>query len=113
MPAHWTPQRGVPTFAAVSSSDPIRAVAKFFFEGARKLFVKGITYGPFKPDAEGHYLGPPEQVDRDLAQMREAGLNGVRIYHVPRRWSLDRCATAGTRVLSTVPWANHVDCLRQ
>ena len=57
-----------------ASSGPIRAVAKFFFEGDRKFFVKGITYGPFKPDAEGHYLGPRDQVERDLAQMRESWL---------------------------------------
>ena len=41
-----------------ASSGPIRAVAKFFFEGDQKFFVKGVTYGPFKPDGEGHYLGP-------------------------------------------------------
>jgi GT2 family glycosyltransferase len=97
----------------VSSSDPIRAVAKFFFEGDRKFFVKGITYGPFKPDAEGHYLGPPEQVDRDLFQMREAGLNVVRIYHVPPLWFLDRCTATGMRVLITLPWAKHVEFLRK
>ena len=33
-------------------------MAKFFFEGDQKFFLKGVTYGPFKPDAEGHYLGP-------------------------------------------------------
>ena len=97
----------------MSSSDPIRAVAKFFFEGDRKFFVKGITYGPFKPDAEGHYLGPPGQVDRDLLQMRDAGLNVVRIYHVPPLWFLDRCAAAGMRVLITLPWAKHVEFLRK
>ena len=77
----------------------VRAVAKFFFEGDRKFFVKGVTYGPFKPDAEGHYLGTPEQLQRDLAQMRELGLNVVRIYHVPPLWFLDACAAAGMRVL--------------
>src|SRR5438874_3794290 len=111
MPAHWTPQRGVPTFAAVSSSDPIRAVAKFFFEGDRKFFVKGVTYGPFKPDAEGHFLGGRDQVEHDLAQMGAAGLNVVRIYHVPPVWFLDCCAAAGMRVLITVPWAKHVEFL--
>src|SRR5437016_2249932 len=112
-PAHWTPQRGVPTFAAVSSSDPIRAVAKFFFEGDRKFFVKGVTYGPFKPDAQGNYLGKPEQVDVDLAMMREIGLNVVRIYHAPPKWFLDRCAAAGMRVLITLPWAKHIEFLRE
>ena len=37
-------------------SDPRRG--EIFFEGDRKFFVKGVTYGPFQPDAEGHYLGP-------------------------------------------------------
>src|SRR6202162_3643199 len=91
----------------------IRAVAKFCFEGDRKFFVKGVTYGPFKPDAEGHYLGPRDQVERDLTQMREAGLNVVRIYHVPPLWFLDCCAAAGMRVLITLPWAKHVEFLGQ
>ena len=94
------------------SPGPIRAVAKFFFEGDRKFFVKGITYGPFRPDGEGHYLGTPEQLNRDLAQMRELGLNLLRIYHVPPLWFLDRCAAAGMRVLITVPWAKHIEFLR-
>src|SRR5438105_12807018 len=90
----------------------IRAVAKFFFEGERKFFVKGVTYGPFKPDAHGNYLGKAEQVDVDLALMREAGLNLVRIYHAPPRWFLDCCASEGMRVLVTLPWAKHMEFLR-
>src|SRR6266436_5328744 len=78
------------------ANSPIRPAAKFFFEGDRKFFVKGVTYGPFKPDAEGNYLGRPEQVDIDLARMRQAGLNVVRIYHTPPRWFLDRCAAAAS-----------------
>ena len=90
----------------------IRANAKFFFEGERKFFVKGVTYGPFQPDTDGHYIGPPAQVERDLAQMREAGLNVARIYHAPPLWFLDQCAAAGVRVLITLPWAKHVEFLR-
>ncbi len=96
----------------MSANSRIRPVAKFFFEGDRKFFVKGVTYGPFKPDADGNYLGKPEQVDVDLALMREAGLNLVRIYHAPPRWFLDRCASAGMRVLVTLPWAKHIEFLR-
>jgi len=96
----------------VSANSRIRPVAKFFFEGDRKFFVKGVTYGPFKPDADGNYLGKPEQVDVDLALMREAGLNLVRIYHAPPGWFLDRCASAGMRVLVTLPWAKHIEFLR-
>jgi glycosyltransferase involved in cell wall biosynthesis len=91
----------------------IRPAAKFFVEDDRKFFVKGVTYGPFKPDAEGSYLGRPEQVDRDLELMRQAGLNLVRIYHSPPRWFLDRCAAAGMRVLVTLPWEKHIEFLRE
>ncbi len=45
--------------------------------------------------------------------MREIGMNLVRIYHAPPRWFLDRCAAAGMRVLITLPWAKHVEFLRQ
>ncbi len=91
----------------------IRPAAKFFFEGDKKFFVKGVTYGPFKPDAEGNHLGRPEQVDLDLALMRQAGLNLVRIYHAPPRWFLDRCAAAGIHVLVTLPWEKHIEFLRE
>jgi GT2 family glycosyltransferase len=96
-----------------TANSRIRPVAKFFFDGDRKFFVKGVTYGPFKPDAEGNYLGQPEQVDSDLALMRQAGLNVVRIYHAPPRWFLDRCAAAGMRVLVTLPWEKHIEFLRE
>ncbi|MFN2474897.1 MAG: glycosyltransferase, partial [Chthoniobacterales bacterium] len=92
---------------------PLRAVAKFFFEGERKFFVKGVTYGPFRPGADGHYLGTTEQLARDLAQASEAGFNLFRIYHQPPLWFLDQCAAAGVRVLVTLPWAKHVEFLRE
>src|SRR5437870_11351850 len=95
-----------------TANSRIRPVAKFFFEGDRKFFVKGVTYGPFRPDAEENYLGRPEQVDADLALMRQVGINLVRVYHAPPRWFLDRCAAAGIRVLITLPWAKHIEFLR-
>ncbi|PYK38092.1 MAG: glycosyl transferase [Verrucomicrobia bacterium] len=97
----------------MSANSRIRPVAKFLFEGDKKFFVKGVTYGPFKPDAQGDYLGRPEQVDADLQLMREIGLNVVRVYHAPPRWFLDCCARAGMRVLITLPWAKHIEFLRE
>lgn len=90
----------------------IRAASKFFFEGDNKFFIKGVTYGPFKPDANGDYLGRPEQVDADLRLMREIGLNVVRIYHPPPEWFLEKCAAAGMRVLITLAWEKHIEFLR-
>jgi len=98
---------------SASPAEPIRAVAKFFFEGQRKFFVKGVTYGPFKPDALGNYLGTKDQAVRDLAQIRASGFNVVRVYHCPPRWFLDSCAEAGVRTLITLPWAKHIEFLRE
>jgi O-antigen biosynthesis protein len=97
---------------SASPAEPIRAVAKFFFKDDRKFFVKGITYGPFKPDAGGNYLGAPERAAADLANIRDLGFNVVRVYHSPPLWFLDACSAAGLRVLVTLPWAKHIEFLR-
>jgi len=95
----------------VQALEPIRVRAKFFFEGDRKFFIKGVTYGPFAPDADGEYFGAPGQAARDLAAMRETGINLVRIYYVPPKWFLDACAAAGIRALITIPWSEHLEFL--
>jgi len=92
---------------------PIRVRAKFFFEGERKFFVKGVTYGPFEPDAQGDFVGTPEKVRADLEMIREMGANLLRIYHIPPKWFLDLCAEFGMRVLISIPWAEHVEFLNQ
>ena len=77
----------------------VRAAAKFFFQGDQKFFVKGITYGPFKPDRDGNFLGRPEQVDIDLRLMRE----------LTRRLA-NRCAqpiSVTVSSASSMPAANH------
>ncbi len=96
-----------------STNSRIRPVSKFFFEGDRKFFIKGATYGPFKPDAKGNSFGRPEQLDVDLRMMREIGLNLLRVYYPPPEWFLEKCFAAGIRVLITLPWEKHVEFLRQ
>jgi GT2 family glycosyltransferase len=98
---------------SVSSAEPVRAVGKFFFEGDRKIFLKGVTYGPFKPDGAGNYLGDPARAASDLATIRTLGANVVRVYHSPPIWFLDACDAAGLRVLVTLPWAKHIEFLRE
>jgi len=96
----------------VSDLPSVRVRAKFFFEGEKKFFLKGVTYGPFAPDAQGEHFGTPEKASRDLDLMAEAGVNLVRIYYVPPRWFLDLCAARGIRVLVSIPWAEHLEFLR-
>ncbi len=97
----------------MSFTAPVRVQAKFFYEGDRKFFVKGVTYGPFAPDDAGQHFGTPEKARDDLAMMREAGLNLVRVYYVPPRWFLDACADHGIRCLISIPWAEHIEFLNR
>ena len=98
---------------AISSAPlaPIRVRAKFFFEGDRKWFIKGVTYGPFAPDAAGDFVGDPERARRDFALMQEMGINLLRIYHVPPTWFLDLAKEFRLRVLISIPWAEHIEFL--
>ncbi len=98
-------------------SGKIRAHSKFFFEGGRKFFVKGVTYGPFKPGPpepgcpDGVFLPSRATVRSDLGHMRQAGINTVRLYHSPPRWFLDECEAAKIRTFITIPWEQHVSFL--
>jgi GT2 family glycosyltransferase len=92
-------------------TERIAVRSKFFFEGEKKFFVKGVTYGPFAPDADGFQFGPREQAARDLSAIRESGSNLVRIYTNPPRWFLDLCLENGIRVLLSIAWMEHVEFL--
>src|SRR5437660_12098634 len=76
-----------------------RARAKFLFVGDRKLYVRGVTYGTFKPDEDGDEYPAYEVVRRDFAQMVAKGINAVRTYTPPPPWFLDLAAQSGLYVM--------------
>lgn len=84
---------------------------KFFFVGDQRLHVKGVTYGPFKPDAQGCPYGDREGVERDFDRMVAMGVNTIRTYTVPPRWLLDAAADRGLFVMVGLPWEQHVTFL--
>ena len=81
---------------------------KFFFVGDDKVPVRGVTYGPFAPDAAGYQFPAPETVERDFALMVELGANCLRVFTPPPRWLLDLAAKHNLWVLVGIPWAEHV-----
>jgi GT2 family glycosyltransferase len=84
------------------------ARGKFLYVGTEKLWVRGVTYGTFRPDARGNEYGGRDRVDRDLAAIRANGFNAVRTYTVPPRWLLDLAWRYGLRVMVGLPWEQHV-----
>ena len=81
---------------------------KFLFVGQDKFYVRGVTYGPFRPDDAGCEYHTPEIVDADFAQMADSGINAVRTYTVPPRWLLDIAQAHGLRVMIGLPWEEHI-----
>ena len=81
--------------APTQSAERVRVDGKFFRLGARKFHVKGITYGPFAPNAEGLPFPEPGRARADLSAMRAAGVNSFRTYHVPPAWLRDSLAFSG------------------
>src|SRR5437868_2820982 len=71
------------TSARQGADDRIRLDGKFFRCGESKWFVKGLTYGPFAPDAHGVYLPARPRVRADFEDIRSLGGNAIRIYHTP------------------------------
>ena len=84
---------------------------KFLFAGEKKLYVCGVTYGPFRPDADGCEYHDMSTVDADFSQMAACGINSVRTYTVPPRWLLDVAQKYGLSVMIGLPWEQHITFL--
>jgi GT2 family glycosyltransferase len=89
-------------------AERIEVEGKAFTLGGRRMRINGVTYGPFAPDALGEPFPVPEQVRRDLASMRSAGINAIRTYHLPPERVLDEADESGIGVLIDAPWRKHL-----
>jgi GT2 family glycosyltransferase len=85
-----------------------RVAGKFIFASGEKFWVRGATYGTFRPQADGGEALDRDAVERDFALMAANGLNAVRTYTVPPRWLLDAAMRHGLRVMVGIPWEQHI-----
>jgi GT2 family glycosyltransferase len=81
---------------------------KFLSSANNKLYVRGVTYGPFRPDDDGGVFHTPDVVEQDLCQMAANGINAIRTYTVPPTWLLDGALEHGLWVMIGVPWEQHI-----
>jgi GT2 family glycosyltransferase len=84
---------------------------KFLYIGDSKLWVRGVTYGTFRPDESGNEFYNREAVASDFARMAENGINAVRTYTTPPEWLLDLAWEQGIFVMAGLPWEQHVTFL--
>jgi GT2 family glycosyltransferase len=83
-------------------------LGKFLAMGSEKLYLRGVTYGTFRPGAGGDPLPEPRVAERDLRAMAQSGINAVRVYTAPPAWFLDLAAECDLRVLAGLAWEQHV-----
>ena len=106
-----TPLRDERPFVPAAAAGPVtarpRVHGKFFRAGDEKLYLRGVTYGPFAP---GEDAEPYDRVrtGEDFARMAQAGVNTVRLYTPPPLWLLDAAADHGLCVLAGLAWEQHV-----
>jgi GT2 family glycosyltransferase len=75
--------------------------------GGRKLHVRGVTYGTFRP-LGGTSFPARETVQRDFEAMAAAGVNALRTYVPPPSWLLDLAQGHGLQVMAGLAWEQHV-----
>lgn len=102
-----SPPRG----GSVRAADRLVASGKFLRLGSEKIYVRGVTYGPFRPEPDGSEYHTPDVVRHDFARVHASGFNAVRLYTVPPRWLLDLAAHYDLQVMVGLPWEQHVDFL--
>src|SRR2546428_3763236 len=78
---------------------------KFFFAGPEKFYLRGVTYGTFRPNEDGEEFPARDVVERDFAQMVANGVNAVRTYTPPPLWLLDAAQRHGLRIMAGLPGA--------
>src|SRR6478735_7147076 len=108
--------RMIPRPSSLTTASPggLRAEGPWFRDvNGRKALLRGVTYGPFKPDALGRPWPEEARLRADLAQIRAMGFDSVRIYEPPTDALLTACEEHHLRLICGIPWTQHVDFIAE
>jgi O-antigen biosynthesis protein len=90
-----------------SRSPRVRIDGRLFRVGVTDWYLKGFTYGPFRPNSANQFLPERMRMLEDFAHLRSLGCNAIRLYHRPTVAMLDDALDHGIRVMIDVPWEKH------
>jgi len=77
---------------------------RFLSLNGQRLWIKGVTYGTFRPNEAGEPFPARQRVRDDFERMRQAGVNTVRLYTPPPNWLADLAAEAGLYLFPDICW---------
>jgi hypothetical protein len=81
---------------------------KYLFDGERKFYARGVSYGPFPENSRGERYPEPDRVAADFALMNQLGANVVRCYVPPPPWLLEEAIRHNLRLMVGIPWPFHM-----
>ncbi|HEY7167613.1 MAG TPA: glycosyltransferase [Candidatus Binatia bacterium] len=91
-----------------SADNRPRVRGKFLTVGDDKLFLRGVTYGTFRPNQQGINYPDQRTVHEDFRRIKLNGFNAIRTYTMPPQWLLDAAHKHGLYVMLGFPWEQHV-----
>ena len=94
--------------APLPETEKVVPRGRFFTLHDQKFFIKGVTYGPFALSSHGEPFPQFGRVASDFASIVELGANCIRVFTPPPKWLLNLAASYGLRVISGIPWAQHI-----
>ena len=98
--------------ASITASGRLRTAGKVLKRNESRIFLNGLTYGPFGPANESHGLLDQQRVLADLDLIKAWGANTLRLYIPPPEWFIEACAERDLMIFSGVLWDDHVDFLQ-
>jgi O-antigen biosynthesis protein len=85
-----------------------KITGKFITLDKEKFYIKGVTYGTFRPDDQGIQFPPREIIEMDFYLMALYGINTLRTYTTPPVYLLDIALKYGLKVMIGLPWEQHI-----
>jgi glycosyltransferase involved in cell wall biosynthesis len=96
----------------VFSGPRVAAAGKFLqLADGTPHFLRGVSYGPFRPNSRGEPFPEDQRLAADLRHIAALGFNTVRIYELPTSAVLREVEALGMRLIVGIPWTEHVDFL--
>jgi glycosyltransferase involved in cell wall biosynthesis len=80
----------------------------FLLEDGEKFFLRGVSYGPFRPNQLGEPFPEKGTVERDFGLIRQLRANAIRVYHEPPAWVTELAREFGLRLVVGIPWQQHI-----
>ena len=110
----FSQQWDLPHSSRASRSSPLcrpTVLGKSVYCGETKLWIKGVTYGTFRPDESESSFTIHRLVESDFDAISSNGFNCIRTYTVPPLWVLGLASKYGLRVMVGLPWEQHITFL--